>query len=254
MLLAFDIGNTNIVAGCFSGPELLCEFRLKTDTGRTIDEYAALLFPLIERKLGCDLKFSQCLISSVVPPLTQDICALVSRDLAISPLVVGPGIKTGVAIKTAEPAAVGADRIVNSVAVKELFGVPALVVDFGTATTFDFVSRSGSYEGGVIVPGVQISLDGLVRNTAKLPKVELSWPETVIGKSTVAAMQSGSVIGYTCMVDGLIDRITAEVGEVAHIIATGGLGSLFAKHSKRIRGYEPHLTLHGLRIIAELNA
>jgi type III pantothenate kinase len=253
MLLAFDIGNTNIVVGCFEGQKLLFEFRLKTEAGRTIDEYEAILFSLFDRKLGQGYTISRCIISSVVPPVTPDIVSLVTRVLKIEPIIVGPGIKTGLAIKTTEPGAVGADRIVNSVAGRELFGAPVLIVDFGTATSFDFVNAQGEYEGGIIAPGLNVALDSLVRNTAKLPRIELSWPKTVIGKNTVGAMQSGAVIGYVAMVDGLIDRVQAEVGKIPHLVATGGLGSLITKHSARVTKYEPHLTLHGMRIIASLN-
>ena len=254
MLLAFDIGNTNIVVGCFEGQKLLFEFRLKTEAGRTIDEYEAILFSLFDRKLAKGYTISRCIISSVVPPVTPDIVSLVRAVLKIEPLVVGPGIKTGISIKSTDPAAVGADRIVNSVAGRELFGSPVLIVDFGTATSFDYVNAQGDYEGGIIAPGLNVALDSLVRNTAKLPRIELSWPKTVIGKNTVGAMQSGAVIGYVAMVDGLIDRVLEEVGPINHLVATGGLGSLITKHSARVTEYEPHLTLHGMRIIASLNS
>lgn len=253
MLIAFDIGNTNIVVGCFKQQELLLEIRLKTDLGRTIDEYAASLLPLLERKFGPKAKFSSAVISSVVPPLTPEIVRLVSANLGIEPLIVGPGTKTGLLIKINDPASVGSDRIVNSVAAKELFGAPALVVDFGTATSFDYVSGDGAYEGGIIAPGVKIALDSLVKNTARLPHIELSYPKNVIGKSTVAAMQSGCIVGYVCMVDGLIEKLLKESGSIQHIIATGGIGKLIAEHSAKIKHYDPHLTLKGLRIIADLN-
>jgi type III pantothenate kinase len=254
MLLAFDIGNTNIVVGGFDGEKLVFEFRLKTDTGRTVDEYAALLTTLINRKLGNTYRFSQAIVSSVVPPVTTDIIRLVRDLFSLEPLVVGPGIKTGLSIKTNDPAAVGADRIVNAVALKELYGLPGIVIDFGTATSLDVVSQGGSYEGGIIAPGANVALESLVRNTAKLPRIEMAWPKSVIGKSTVSAMQSGTVVGYVCMVDGLIDRIIAETGPIEHVVATGGLGRLYSEHSARIGKYEPHLTMLGLRIIARMNA
>lgn len=254
MLLALDVGNTNTVIGCFRGSELVLERRLKTDRERTIDEYEALIFGLLERNLGRELSFSQCVISSVVPPVTPDLVRLMKRSLKIEPLLVGPGLKTGLQIRVGDPSTVGADRVTNAVAVKTLYGAPAIVVDFGTATSFDVVSRDGSYEGGVISPGLRISIDALVERAAKLPTIELSWPKTVVGKSTTAAMQSGAVMGYVCMVDGVIDQIVREVGQVDHIIATGGIGKLMAKHSSRIQAYEPHLTLKGLQILAQLNA
>lgn len=253
MLLAFDIGNTNIVVGGFDGEKLLFELRLKTDQGRTIDEYAVMLLSLIERRLGSNPKFDGCIVSSVVPPLTPDICRMAKVHFGLEAMIVGPGIKTGLSIKTADPGAVGADRIVNAVAAKELYGLPAIAVDFGTATSFDYVSAGGAYEGGVIAPGAVVAMESLVRNTAKLPRIELVWPKSVIGKGTVAAMQAGTVVGYVCMVDGLIQRMIQEVGPVEHVVATGGLGKLFAAHSSCIKSYDPHLTLTGLRIIAGMN-
>ena len=253
MLLVLDIGNTNIVVGCFNAKDLLFELRLKTDAGRTIDEYASLLFSLFDRHLGKQWKFERCIISSVVPQLTGEVIKLVEDKLKVKSILVGPGIKTAMPIKTTDPAALGSDRIVNAVAAREIFGAPALVVDFGTATSFDFVSAEGAYEGGIIAPGLNIALESLVRNTAKLPRIELLWPKSAIGKSTVSAMQVGSLMGYVCLVDGLIERVSAEVGEIEHIVATGGLGEIISKHSARIKHYDPHLTLKGLRILAELN-
>ena len=253
MLLVIDIGNTNIVIGGFRGEDLLFEFRLKTDPGRTIDEYSALLFSLIDRKLGPGTHFSECVISSVVPPLTNDLVSLVEESFGLKPLVVGPGIKTGLSIKIANPSTLGADRVVNAVAAKVLFGTPALVIDFGTGTTFDYIGKDGSYEGGVICPGPYIALDALVKNTAKLPRIEFVWPKSFVGRDTISAMQAGAVGGYGCMVDGLVDRIVQELGPIEHVVATGGLGRVFAAHSTRIKRYDPHLTLKGMRILAELN-
>lgn len=253
MLLAFDIGNTNIVVGCFEADRLVFEFRLKSDTGRTVDEYAALLFSLFDRHFGSRVSFESAIVCSVVPPLTLDIVQLLKERFSVNPLVVGPGIKTGIAIKMSEPSTVGADRVVNGVAARELYGKPALVVDFGTATTFDYVSAAGDYEGGVIAPGLVVSLESLVSKTSKLPRIELVWPKTVIGKTTVGAMQSGSLIGYVCMVDGVIDHILQEVGPIEHIIATGGTGEIVSSHSQRIRCFDATLTLKGMRIIAGLN-
>ena len=253
MLLAFDIGNTNIVVGGFKGATLVGEFRLKTDTGRTIDEYEAILLTLFRQHFGEGYTIGAAIVSSVVPPITPEIVKVIQQRFKVSPHVIGPGTKTGVPIKIAEPTSVGADRVVNAVAAKVLFGAPALVVDFGTATSFDYVGPSGAFEGGVIAPGVLTSLEGLVRNTAKLPRIELSWPTSLIGKSTVTAMQVGSVVGYHYLIDGLITGIIKEVGPIPHIIATGGLGGLFAQHSALISAYDPHLTLKGMKIIAEQN-
>ncbi|MCB0310365.1 MAG: type III pantothenate kinase [Bdellovibrionales bacterium] len=254
MLLALDIGNTNIVVGCFAGQKLVFQGRIRTVAERTVDELEVLLFSLLERNLEKGFSFSECIISSVVPPITPAVVELVKRKTGIQPLQVGPGIKTGISIKIGDPSTVGSDRVVNAVAAKELYGTPALIVDFGTATSFDFVSAVGAYEGGVIAPGLNVALDSLVEHTAKLPRIELIWPETVIGKSTVTAMQSGALVGYVCLVDGLIERIVEEVGKVEHIIATGGTGKLIAQHSRMIREYQPHLTLFGMRILAELNS
>lgn len=253
MLLVFDIGNTNIVAGAFRGEELLCEFRLQSDTGRTIDEYGALISSLFQQHLGEKFSVTGVVITSVVPPLTGDISKVVKQLYGVEPLIVGPGIKTGIALRVTEPASVGADRVVNSVAVRELYGVPALVVDFGTATTFDYVNKSGEYEGGIIAPGVLVSLESLVKKTAKLPRIDLVWPESVVGKNTVSAMQSGILRGYVCMVDGLISQIKQEAGDIHHIIATGGLGEIIIAHSQFVKKYEPALTLQGMRLIASLN-
>lgn len=253
MLLVFDIGNTNIVAGVFEGDDLRCEVRVKTDVGKTSDEYRAIVSQLIRDKLGEGKNFQKSIISSVVPTLTPLFVELVREGFAIEPLVVGPGIKTGMQIRLSEPSTVGADRVVNAVAAKKMFGAPVLVVDFGTATSFDVVSAEGHYEGGVIAPGLMVSLDALVRRTAQLPAIELSWPKSVIGKSTVQAMQAGAVVGYVCMVDGLITRLKEEMKGCNSIIATGGLGGIISQHSNEITGYERHLTLHGLKIIAEMN-
>lgn len=253
MLLTFDIGNTNIVVGGFEGEKLKFEFRLQSHTGRTVDEYAALLYSLFDRALGKKASFSGAIVSSVVPPLTTDIVRVLRDSFSIEPLVVGPGMKTGIAIKVSEPTSVGSDRVVNGVAVRELYGPGSLVVDFGTATTFDYVNKNGEYEGGIIAAGLQISLESLVQRTAKLPRIELTWPKQIIGRSTVAAMQSGMLVGYVCMVDGLIQKVKEEVGDLTAVIATGGLGEIITAHSRMITNYDSTLTLKGMKIIAGLN-
>ncbi|MCL4123975.1 UNVERIFIED_CONTAM: hypothetical protein GTU68_043448 [Idotea baltica] len=251
MLLIFDIGNTDVVFGCFSGDELLFNLRVKSDLRRTTDEYTVYINSLLEKRT--DLKFTKAIISSVVPPLTSVFKKIIKDNFNLDPIVVGPGIKTGLSIKTKDPNAVGADRVVNSIAAKELFGVPSLVVDFGTATSFDYIDRDSNYCGGAIVPGIEISLNALVKNTAKLPKIELQYPEKAIGNDTVSAMQSGSLLGYTCLVDGLIEKFQEEVGEIKHIVATGGLGRIVAPKSKYITSYNEDLTLIGMKIISDLN-
>jgi len=254
MLIAVDIGNTNIVVGCFEAESLLFEFRLKTDLKSTVDEYSAFFRSILAGKLADDVRCDRAIVSSVVPPLTSVFVGLLQSDFDVDPLLVGPGIKTGLSIKTTDPAALGSDRVVNAVGLKEFYGLPGLVIDFGTATSVDYVDGEGNYMGGVIVPGIEISLDALVMNTAKLPKIELAWPESVIGKNTVGAMQSGSVIGYHCLIEGLIETASREVGELSHVIATGGLGKLMSAHSKQISSYDPYLTLKGMRYLADLNS
>lgn len=252
MLLCVDIGNTNIVLGIFDGSKLLHEWRLETHSRRTSDEYGVLIRSLFQQSQATDT-IRQAIISSVVPPLTQVLADVIKVMFGLEPLIVGPGIKTSLALKVKEPTTVGADRVVNSVAIRELYGRPALVVDFGTATTFDFVSTEGAYEGGIICPGMRVSLEALVSNTAKLPRIELRWPQSVVGKDTVSAMQSGVMCGYVAMVDGLVESILKEVGKIDHIVATGGLGGICVEHSKYVKLYDQHLTLRGMQIIAALN-
>ena len=253
MLLVIDVGNTNIVIGGFKGKDLLFEFRLQSDAGRTVDEYSASIVALLQIRLGSASSVSSCLISSVVPPLTGILVDVVKKTFSIEPLLVGAGIKTGIAIRLSDPLSVGADRIVNSVAAKTLYGTKSIVVDFGTATTFDFINEQGDYEGGVIAPGLHTSIESLVSKTAKLPRIDLAWPKTIIGKSTVAAMQTGALVGYVCLVDGMLEQIEKEVGTLQHVIATGGLGEVIQAHSKRIDVYDSTLTLKGMELIARMN-
>lgn len=253
MFIAVDIGNTNVTVGIFDDKDLTSSFAIRTDALATEDNYYAVLAPIFEREGVPFSSITSAAISSVVPQLTNLFENLISRFSKVEPLVIGPGIKTGVAVKTANPSAVGADRIVNAVAVKEFYGTPALVVDFGTATTFDYVDASGAYCGGVIAPGVGISLDALVTRTAKLPRIELSWPEKVLGNDTVPAMRSGVVVGYHALVEGLIKKIDAEVGPIKTVVATGGLGRLFSQKTDLINKYDEHLTLKGLHLIYKMN-
>ena len=253
MLLAIDIGNTNIHVGVYDSGTLIDEFRMKTDIDRTSDEYLSLFISLLSGKTQSEISIERCIIASVVPGLTSQLARMVGEHFQTDPLIVGPGLKTGLEIRLPDPGSVGADRIVNSVAAREKFGSPVLVVDFGTATTIDFVNSDGAYEGGVIAPGITLSIDALVAHTARLPQIEMEWPTSVIGKSTVAAMQSGAVIGYAEMVNGLLRRISEEQGGEMNTVATGGLGAFFLKQCPLIRSYEPQLTLDGLRLIADKN-
>jgi type III pantothenate kinase len=254
MMIAVDVGNTNTVFGVFEGSRLLKQFRLQTDIRKTEDEYGAAIDALLRYGLGGNYSFNRAVICSVVPPLTPIFQKFFSDRLGTPSLVVGPGVKTGVSIHIDDPRSVGADRVVNTLAVKNLYGAPAIVIDFGTAISFDFIGPDGSYHGSVISPGIETSITALVERAAKLPMIELSWPASIIGKNTVAAMQSGSIVGAVCLVDGMVDFIEAEKGKVSHIIATGAHeGEIISAHSKKIKKFDTALTLQGLRILSELN-
>ncbi|MBM4386317.1 MAG: type III pantothenate kinase [Deltaproteobacteria bacterium] len=253
MLLAIDIGNTNIVFGLFRDDELLECWRMETRSGRTEDEYAVFLNSLLSLR-GFSLKDIKCAaISCVVPPLQAVFESLMRRYTGAEPLVVGPGIKTGVSIHYENPREVGADRIVNAVAAWERYRCSVIVVDFGTATTFDAISEKGEYLGGAITPGINISLDALFIRAAKLPRVEFAKPKSVIGKNTPASIQSGVFYGYIGVVDGIVERMKEELPKPVRVIATGGLAGLIAPETKSIGEVDPLLTLHGLRIIYRKN-
>lgn len=226
---------------------------METRVERTADEYAAMLRVLFELQ-GVGLRdVTAAIISSVVPPATAPVERFIVRYLAMTPLVVGPGIKTGMPILYDNPREVGADRIVNAVAAHARWPQGAVVVDFGTATTFDVVTPRGEYAGGIIAPGLMVSADALYRATAKLPRVEIARPKTVVGKNTVASIQAGLVFGYAGLVDALVGRIRAEVDFEPHVVATGGLGPLVAAESSTIQDCDEMLTLRGLQILHERN-
>jgi type III pantothenate kinase len=253
MLLAVDIGNTNTVFGLFVGPDLRLDWRAETRVERTGDECAALLRGLFELS-GMRLdEVTAGIISSVVPPATATVERFFSRYLKIVPIVVGPGIKTGMPILYENPREVGADRIVNAVAVYARFPQGAVVVDFGTATTFDVITDKGEYAGGVIAPGLMVSADALFRSTAKLPRVEVTRPKTAIGRNTVASIQAGLVFGYAGLVDAIVGRIKAEVRWTPRVVGTGGLATLIAAESSTIEECDELLTLRGLQILHERN-
>jgi len=254
MLLAIDVGNTNVVIGVYQGQELLASWRAASRAQRTVDEYAVLIEEFLTQR-GMHLsQVRGCCVGSVVPKLTTIFAAFAQKYLRDQAVVVGaPGVKTGMVIRTDSPRLVGADRIADAVAARQLYGTPAIVVDFGTATTFDVVSQEGEFLGGAIAPGLGISARALYDYTAKLPQIDLVMPERVIGQNTVASMHSGVVYGYVGLVERVIAGIQEELDGKARVIATGGLASLIAPQAKSIELVNPNLTLEGLRIIYGLN-
>jgi type III pantothenate kinase len=253
VLLAVDIGNTHIVLGLYENDKLVETFRAATVHARTADEYGVLLRQMIALR-GCNLEaVDAAIIASVVPPLTDVLAEAIRHAVGREPLVVGPGVKTGVSVLYDNPRDVGADRIVNAVAAFERVKGAVIVVDFGTATTFDCVSPKGEYLGGVIVPGVTVSLNALLGSAAKLSRIEVAEPPRVIGQNTTHALQSGVVYGYASLVDGMIVRIKQELGYAAGSIATGGLAPLVIRHCTEVTEVVEFLTLEGLRLVYERN-
>jgi len=251
MLLAIDVGNTNTVLGLFDGDELTRSWRVTTNASSTADEMALTFRGLLEGTSDV----SGIALCSTVPAVLREMRSMLADYYAEIPtVIVEPGTKTGVAILTDNPKEVGADRIVNTLAAHHLYGGPSIVVDFGTSTNLDVVSAAGEFLGGALAPGIEISLEALASRAAQLRKVELVKPRSVIGKNTVEALQSGAIYGFAGQVDGLVSRISAEIGEPTAVIATGGLAPVVIGESTTITHHEPDLTLIGLRLVFEKNA
>lgn len=250
-LLVVDVGNTNIVLGVYKNESLVSSWRLATARERTSDEYGILARQLVGDAFHSSLEGA--IVSSVVPPLNSAVGAMLQKYFSVDPLFVEPGIKTGIAVHTDNPLEVGADRIVNCVAAHHTYGGPTVIVDFGTATTFDLVTADAKYVGGVIAPGLNISAEALFARAARLPRVDIRRPESVIGTNTVVNMQSGIYFGYLSLVDGILARMRKEVPELKHVVATGGLAALFKDESEYIDEVDPELTLKGLKIIYDRN-
>jgi type III pantothenate kinase len=253
MLLALDIGNTNIILGVFDGDKIKTTLRISTGIHTMPDEYAVLMLSLLEREGITASQITDTVLCSVVPPLVTTFQEFCKRYLKLTPLVIGAGVKTGVRICMDNPKEVGADRIVNAVAAHKLYKGPIIVIDLGTATTFDAVSAEGDYLGGAIAPGIVTATEALFTRTAALPRVDLTYPKKAIGTSTVAAMQSGIVFGYIGLIEGIVNRIREELGGKAKVVATGGYASLFSKENSVIDVINPDLTLIGLNLIYQMN-
>jgi type III pantothenate kinase len=253
LLLTIDAGNTNTVLGVHDGDVLRAHWRLTTRREQTADEYGVLVRNLFAGSSVDPQAVVGVALASVVPPLTPVLVSLSQQYLGLTPLVVEPGVRTGMPILYEPPGDVGADRIVNGVAAFAVYGGPVVVVDFGTATTFDVVTRKGEYQGGVICPGVGISADALFQRAARLPRVDIRNPGRVVGRSTVGSIQSGLYFGYAAMCEGIIQRIRAELGEKVRVVATGGLAESMAADIPSIEAVDPVLTLTGLRLIWERN-
>lgn len=253
MLLTIDIGNTNLTLGLYQGETLGPRWRLATDHDRMPDEYGLQFLGMLTHAGHSPDQLDGICMASVVPPLTGKVVEACQRYMGLDPLVVDAGVKTGVRIRYEDPRAVGADRVVDAAAVQNLYGGPACVVDFGTATTFDAISAEGDYLGGAIAPGIYIAAEALFLRTAKLPRVDLQRPPTAIGRNTVHAMQSGLLFGYVALVEGMVARFRTELGSKMKVIATGGLAELVAKETAVLEIIAPWLTLDGLRIVWDLN-
>ena len=253
MLLAIDIGNTNVVLGVFEGERLRASWRIGTKASITADEYAVIMKDLFTFSEIAFKQIDGIIISTVVPPLLSIMTEMSRKYFKIEPMVVTSELKTGITLNYENPREIGADRIVNAAAAFRLYGGPLIIIDFGTATTFCAVTKKGEYLGGAITPGVKISAEALYQRAAKLPRVELTRPRTIIGRDTVSAMQAGILFGYAGLVDGIVERMKNELSPDARVIATGGLAELVAPETKSAIEVRPNLTLEGLRLIYDAN-
>jgi type III pantothenate kinase len=253
MLLAIDIGNSNIKIGVFDGDELKATWNLATGIHRTTDEYGGVLLSLMERMKVSPSEITGVALCSVVPPLLPAFVELCTKYLHSEALVVEAGVKTGMRVRLDNPREVGSDRVVDAVAAQHLYGRPLIIVDLGTATTFSVVSQEGDYLGGAIAPGIVIATEALYTRTAALPRIRLNRPEQAIGRNTIAAMQSGVIFGHVGLIEGMIQRIEQELGSKAKVIATGGQAYFLAQEIPAIEIVNPDLTLIGLRLIYEMN-
>jgi type III pantothenate kinase len=253
MLLVIDVGNTNTVLGVYEGDVLVHDWRIRTVIDHTVDEYGLLIYSLYKSSRISSKAIEDIIISCVVPPMLNILEPVCQKYFKITPLIVGPGVKTGMPIFYDNPREIGADRIVNAVAAYEKLKKDLIVVDFGTATTFDYISPKGEYMGGCITPGIVISSEALFQRAAKLPRVEFTKPKSIIAKDTISGMQAGIIFGYAGLVDGIVERMKAEAKSNPYVIATGGLAVVVASESRTIDEVDDMLTLEGLRIIFNRN-